>query len=258
MRVLLAGHLLVREPSAVVWHRHRRILTELDAQVFNYGLGLGAWIAKLATRPRTFGMAAKRLWPAVKHLRRVTVVDQADNGPPDPDLEALYGRELRGVMRGPLQLLRSRAAGRKAAPLVGRSSAVMRAFDFRRDDNWGDAGNSILAGRLALMAVVLGLVGSLGATSALPTLVLGGAVGLFMMGGPGSLVLSWYAHLPKPVLYALIPALSLAICLIVVSGLLMLGYYHPVVVLLGLTGMTMIGGLAHCGYLAHRKPETVT
>ena len=47
VRILLAGHMLVREPAAVVWHRHRRTAPELEVQIQNYGLGLGAWIAKL-------------------------------------------------------------------------------------------------------------------------------------------------------------------------------------------------------------------
>lgn len=252
VRVLLAGHVLVREPSAVVWHRHRRTTGELEVQVHNYGLGLGAWIAKLGSRPRTFGMALRRARPALRHLRHVTLVEHQHNGRSDPEIEALYGCELRGVMRGPFALLSARIAGRRAQPLSSRSSKLMRVLDFRRDQNWGDPGNSIVAGRLSLAAAVLGLIGTLGAISALPTLVLGIAVGAFVVAGPGSLILSWYGHLPVSVLIPLIPPVSIGACLIVVSGLLMLGFYSPVVVLLGLTALTVVGGLAHCGYLAHR------
>jgi GT2 family glycosyltransferase len=253
VRILLAGHLLVREPSAVVWHRHRRTTAELEEQVHNYGLGLGAWIAKLGSRPHTFAMAFRRARPAVKHLRHVTVVEQQRNGPPDPEVEALYGHELQGVLRGPFALLGARISGRKAKPLSGRSSKLMRAFDFRHNQNWGDPGNSILAGRLSLAAVVLGLIGAVGAISALPTFVLAIAVGAFVLAGPGSLALSWYARLPVSVLIPLIPPVSIASCLIVVSGLLMLGFYNPVAVLLGLAALTVVGGLAHCGYLAQRE-----
>jgi GT2 family glycosyltransferase len=253
VRILLAGHVLVREPAAVVWHLHRRTAAELEIQVHNYGLGLGAWIAKLGGRPRTFGMALRRARPALKHLRHVTVVEREASGPPDPELEALYGRELKGVLRGPFALLNARFAGRKAMPLSVRSSKLMRAFDFRADQNWGDPENSILAGRLSLAAVVVGLIGALGAISALPTVALAIAVGAFLLAGPGSLALSWYTRMPASVLFPLIPAVSIAICLIVVSGLLMLGFYDPVVVLLGLAALTVVGGLAHCGHLALRQ-----
>jgi hypothetical protein len=134
----------------------------------------------------------------------------------------------------------------------------LRAFDFRHDQNWGDPENTILAGRLALVAVVLGLVGSLGAISMLPTLVLAPAVGAFVLAGPGSLAMSWYTHLPATVLVPVLPAVSLASCLIIVSGLLMLGFYSPVIVLLGMTAATVVGGLARCAYLARRHEKAAT
>jgi GT2 family glycosyltransferase len=258
VRILLAGHVLVREPAAVVWHRHRRTAAGLEIQVHNYGLGLGAWIAKLGSRPRTFAMALRRVRPAVKHMRHVTVVEQEANGPPDPELDALYGRELKGVLQGPIALLSARLAGRKAMPLSVRSSRVIRAFDFRGDRNWGDPQNSMLAGRLSLTAVAVGLLGALGTISALPTFVLAIAVGAFVFAGPGSLAMSWYTRMPTSVLLPLIPAVSFAVCLIAVSGLLMLGFYNPVVVLLGLAALTVVGGLAHCGYLAQRQTASVS
>ncbi|WP_081809414.1 glycosyltransferase family 2 protein [Mycobacterium sp. URHB0044] len=258
VRILVAGHLLVREPAAVVWHRHRRTAADLEVQVHNYGLGLGAWIAKLGSRPRTFGMALRRVRPAVKHMRHVTVVEQEANGPADPELEALYGHELKGVLHGPFALLSARVAGRKAMPLSVRSSKLLRAFDVRGDRHWGDPENAMLAGRLSLAAVAVGLIGALGAISALPTVVLAVAVGAFMLAGPGSLALSWYTRMPTSVLLLLIPAVSIAVCLITVSGLLMLGFYDPVAVLLGLATVTVVGGLAHCGYLAQRQTVTAS
>lgn len=255
VRVLLAGHVLVREPSAVVWHRHRRTIAELEAQVTNYGLGLGAWIAKLGTRPRTFGMALKRVRPAIKHLRRVTVVEHEQNGPPDAALEALYGRELRGVLRGPLALFTARLAGRTATPLSCAPSKLIGTFDFRRNQHWGAPDNSIMAGRLSLAAIVLGLLGALGSVSVLPTPVLAVAVGAFTLFGPGSLLLSWFPKLPPPVLVPLIPAISVAVCILVVSGLLMLGFYNPFVILVSLSALNIAGGLVHCQRLA--RPQVV-
>jgi hypothetical protein len=110
--------------------------------------------------------------------------------------------------------------------------------------------NSNTAGILSLAAVLLGLVGSLAAIRTLPSVLLVIVVAAFMFAGPGSLAMSWYAHLPPSVLFSLVPIVGIAICLLVVTGLLMLGFYSPVLVLLGLTGATVVGGLARYSYLA--------
>ena len=106
------------------------------------------------------------------------------------------------------------------------------------------------AARLSITAVALGLMGALGAVRILPSVLLGLVVGAFMLAGPGSLLLSWYAHLPAYVVAALVPAVSIAVCMLVVAGLLMLGIYSPVGVLLGLTLATVVCGLLRCRYLA--------
>ncbi|WP_396837094.1 glycosyltransferase family 2 protein [Mycobacterium sp. ITM-2016-00317] len=62
-RVLTAGDALATEPAAIVWHRHRSDNDALLAQARGYGLGLGAWLTKVALDP-----AHRRL--AVRVLRR--------------------------------------------------------------------------------------------------------------------------------------------------------------------------------------------
>ncbi|MBE1547954.1 GT2 family glycosyltransferase [Mycobacterium sp. OAS707] len=252
VRLLLAGWLLVREPSAVVWHQHRRTPEELEDQIHNYGLGLGAWISKLLVKPRTLRMVLVRGRKAIDHLRGVTVVDPPDTIADDPRLVRLDRRELHGVLTGPFALARARIAGRKAKPLTTPSFSLFRALDYRQGQMFGDPDNAIAAGRLAVLAVVLGLVGALGAVSALPTFLLAIAVGLFMFGGPGSLVMSWYTRLPTGVMVSLVPAISVSICLLVVTALIMLGFYDPTVVLFGLTGATVAFGLLRLGFLAAR------
>jgi hypothetical protein len=122
---------------------------------------------------------------------------------------------------------------------------------------WGDPGNSIAAGRLAIAAVALGLVGSLGAVRSMPTIVLALVVGAFMFAGPGTLVLSWYPRLPAYAVIALVPTVSLAICILVVSALLMfVNFYNPPVVLIGLALATVVGGLLRCRHLAQRERVT--
>lgn len=117
VRILLGGYALVYEPSAVVWHRHRRDFDGLELQIHNYGIGLGAWITKLIVRPRTLLMVLRRVLPGLWHLRNVTEVRTSDITDEQPELASLHRLERRGVVEGPLALLRSRLAGRKARPL---------------------------------------------------------------------------------------------------------------------------------------------
>lgn len=257
VRVLLAGHSLVREPSAVVWHRHRRSVDDLRIQIRGYGAGLGAWIAKLLTQPRTLGMAVRRFGPAIRHLRTVTVVPPAD-ADPDPALDRIRRNELIGVLYGPLALLGARVAGRDAGPLKTPSPKLVRMLDYRRGQMWGEPGNVIAAGQFAVAAVTLGLIGSLGAVRALPTFAVAIAAAAFLFAGPGSLVLSWYSHLPRHVLVPLVPTISVAVCLVTVTALLLAGFYSPVVVLLALTIGTAVVGLGRCGFLAHREQVSLS
>ena len=59
-RVLFAGQTLVMQPSAIIWHRHRVDVAELRAQARGYGMGLGAWLAKVALDPTMRRAAARR------------------------------------------------------------------------------------------------------------------------------------------------------------------------------------------------------
>ncbi|WP_319431191.1 glycosyltransferase family 2 protein [Mycobacterium sp. RTGN5] len=72
-RILRSGRQLVREPAAIAWHRHRATAEDLRSQTRGYGLGLGAWLAKLASDPAMALLAVKtvvRRRPAlVRHLR---------------------------------------------------------------------------------------------------------------------------------------------------------------------------------------------
>jgi GT2 family glycosyltransferase len=122
VRVLLAGHELAYEPAALVWHKHRSDAQSLTRQIADYGTGLGAWMTKLALSPRTLPMMLRRLVPGVRHLRNVTHPDRPA-GEVSHEHEALWRVERRAVLRGPLALARSRAAGARGRPLIGRGPA---------------------------------------------------------------------------------------------------------------------------------------
>ncbi|MGE0219506.1 glycosyltransferase family 2 protein [Mycolicibacterium sp.] len=69
-RVLHSRRRLVHEPAAIVWHRHRDTEDDLNAQMRGYGLGLGAWLSKIATNPVTAVLAVKTALTRARALRR--------------------------------------------------------------------------------------------------------------------------------------------------------------------------------------------
>ena len=252
-RVLLAGHMLAREPSAVVWHCHRRTTEDLEHQIYTYGLGLGAWFTKLALQPRTAIMAARRVGPGLRHLRSVTVVEPDHTAAPEPALDGLHRTELRGVLTGPWALVKARFSGRSAAPLKLASNSLTRAFAFRSGQNWGDPGNSIASGRLAVAGGVLALCGLLGSIGVLPSVLRALLVGALVLAAPGCLILSWYVdRIPLAATTSLVPALSLAITMLTITIPLMAGFYEPRVFLLVLATACVVGSLLRCGGLARR------
>ena len=68
--VIVRGHRLVYEPSAVVFHHHHRTFEQLDRQVRGYGVGLGAFLTKVVIdRPAAVPALAVRLAPGIRHMR---------------------------------------------------------------------------------------------------------------------------------------------------------------------------------------------
>ncbi len=120
VRVLLGGQALVYQPSALVWHRHRADLAALREQIVGYGLGLGAWIAKLLLDRRTAPMVMRRAVPGVWHALRMTRVPlSAEDEATILGAKSLAATELWAAARGPLAYLRARRAGAQRAPLKG-------------------------------------------------------------------------------------------------------------------------------------------
>lgn len=119
-RVLFAGRGLVVEPSAIVWHRHRADLGALRYQARGYGVGLGAWLTKIALNPRTALMAIWRSPTAVPRLLGKNGGAPGSAGPVGASpAEGELGRaiarvgwyETMSVARGPFAYLRQRWAG---------------------------------------------------------------------------------------------------------------------------------------------------
>lgn len=124
-RILYSGRQLVHEPAAIVWHRHRSENEGLVVQARGYGLGLGAWLGKIAADPvvarLAFGTAVRRLPAVLRHLRKMS----KDASPPANLASMLptgiWTATVKSIVKGPLVYHLARRSGRSAAPLRGAS-----------------------------------------------------------------------------------------------------------------------------------------
>jgi glycosyltransferase involved in cell wall biosynthesis len=116
VRVLVAGYVLLYEPAAIVWHRHRADMAGLVTQVRGYGLGLGAWLTKVACDRSLSPMALPKLWPAMRHFHRLTTPAQVDDFDVASNLRRI---QIMSTLRGPLAYGSSRRRGLRANPLAG-------------------------------------------------------------------------------------------------------------------------------------------
>lgn len=123
IRLLLAGHTLVYEPRAVVFHQHPDTMRMLDRQVFNYGWGLGALIAKHLITGSDRSALVRQIPDAVRYLLDRESRKNAGKGSDFPArLDAL---ELLGLLAGPIGYLCSRSqAYRPPSPWPRRSAAA--------------------------------------------------------------------------------------------------------------------------------------
>jgi GT2 family glycosyltransferase len=130
-RVILAGHTLTMQPSAIVWHRHRGDMAALRAQARGYGTGLGAWLTKILLNPHTAWAALRRAVPAVARLAAslsrppsADAIHDADSPDLDEEFTKVRRLELLCLARGPLAYAHERWRG---AGEIGRDRAVEKA-----------------------------------------------------------------------------------------------------------------------------------
>jgi GT2 family glycosyltransferase len=110
IRVLLAGHAIVYEPSAILWHRHPDTAQHLRREIFGYGIGLSAMITKQMVSGQAFAVL-RRIPRAIRYLRDPSSRKNVRKG------EAYDRRydwiELAGIVYGPVAYFRSRAQQRR-------------------------------------------------------------------------------------------------------------------------------------------------
>lgn len=121
-RLVLAGHALAYEPSAVIWHRHRDSQDALVSQAVGYGRGFSAWATKTLFSPRNLarGLAtiARRGSFSTSPLSDYRSPMSTDAPPPPVGVDVLR-IEHRATLTGPPTYLRSRVR-----PLVARARPV--------------------------------------------------------------------------------------------------------------------------------------
>jgi glycosyltransferase involved in cell wall biosynthesis len=128
LKVITAGRTLVYEPAAVVRHWHRREYEGMRRQAFNYGVGLGAYVAAaVAAEPALLPRMIGRTVPAARYFLspRSAKNENREEGFP----RELIWLERIGLLLGPaayansrLRLAAYRRAERSTTARVNRSS----------------------------------------------------------------------------------------------------------------------------------------
>ncbi len=105
-RLLREGYGLMYEPKALVWHRHRKSLSELHSQIESWGTGFYAYLTRSARAypDNRFAIARFGLWWLWRHVRRYA----AASVKPSPIPRNLVMRELLGSLKGPYLLTKAR------------------------------------------------------------------------------------------------------------------------------------------------------
>jgi GT2 family glycosyltransferase len=106
LRLMLGGHTLVYEPTALVWHRNRRSLNELRHQLFHYGRGLAAVMTKQLLGGRQRGEMVRRVPAGLSYLLSPGSRKNQHRHRDYP--RHLVALELLGMVTGPPAYLMSR------------------------------------------------------------------------------------------------------------------------------------------------------
>jgi GT2 family glycosyltransferase len=121
-RVITDGHAVVYEPAALMWHRHRRSMEALRRQMFRYGVGLSATVAKWLLEDRAVAVDVLRRLPVgARHVLSPTSRKNQNKSTTFP--RELTRLERTGLLCGPVAYLRSR---RRARRLLAERSTVSR------------------------------------------------------------------------------------------------------------------------------------
>jgi glycosyltransferase involved in cell wall biosynthesis len=114
LRVLLAGHAIVHDPAAIVWHAHPDDYRELEDRVWGYGVGLTACLTKaVLDRPSLLLDLARKLPRGLAFA--FSAKSEKNVGRQGDFPRPLVRKELLGMAYGPLAYARSRRRQRRRA-----------------------------------------------------------------------------------------------------------------------------------------------
>ncbi len=106
-RTITAGHTIVYEPAALMWHHHRRSMEALRRQMHRYGIGLSATVTKWLFEDRAVARDVLRRIPrGVLYVLRPGSAKNAGKSADFPRVLTLL--EVLGIAYGPVAYLRSR------------------------------------------------------------------------------------------------------------------------------------------------------
>ncbi|MQS15204.1 glycosyltransferase family 2 protein [Streptomyces kaniharaensis] len=101
-QVLSAGHTVAYQPDALIWHRHRRTMDDLNVQVRGFGVGFGAYLAaSIAHQPRQLADLLRLLPYGVWRWHRSHRLGSRAALPERSALRGLRRMERRGLLYGP-------------------------------------------------------------------------------------------------------------------------------------------------------------
>jgi glycosyltransferase involved in cell wall biosynthesis len=117
LAVILSGGVIVYEPRALIRHHARSAMAELRRQMYGYGTGMSAVIAKhFVAHPASAAQIARRM-PA--GISKLLAPGSAKNGRRRRDYPGSLTRlELAGYLTGPLLYLLSRRTARSGAGTI--------------------------------------------------------------------------------------------------------------------------------------------
>ncbi|MFC9328228.1 glycosyltransferase [Kitasatospora sp. NPDC057015] len=102
MRVLNGGRTVTYQPDAIVWHRHRRTMEALTTQVFNFGVGFGAFLAAAVSREPGLLVSLVRRLPRGVWKWQVARRDHVQSAPTGRSVQRRLGHlEFQGLLCGP-------------------------------------------------------------------------------------------------------------------------------------------------------------
>ena len=114
MRVILAGHRIVYEPSAIVSHVHRMDFKDLSRQMVMYGSGCTAALTAIVMNlPRARVELPPRIIKGI--IRIFQVSGQVAGNPTVPSASGLMAREIGGMCCGPWLYFKGRRRLRRLA-----------------------------------------------------------------------------------------------------------------------------------------------